>query len=324
MASNVLNYLGVGLPTSAIAHNTVTGTVASELMVGTAAADILLSNGGADTLEGGAGDDTYVISNTNAVIVEAQNGGVDTGKTTANYVLPDNVENLVVQGFTGLSGTTGVGNSLDNIITGDANNQILDGRGGNDVLTGGGGSDTFIFEKGSGHDVITDFTPGNGAGSDVVSLQDYAFGSFAQIQAAMTQVGADTVLKLSPTDDVTFRNTQIGTFTASNFTLPMPSMAHFKPTFDDEFNGSSVNFYNAATNTGLWTTEFGFGGWGSEASHTIAAYTGEQEIFVDPSYAGSGKTALGLNPFSVNNGVLSITPGLVPTADQSSLFNYQY
>ena len=322
MSSLYVGYNGEILPVSAIAHDTIAASATGEQLVGTSAADILMDNGYADTLIGGAGDDTYVISNPNTQIVEAAGGGVDTLKTTANYVLPDNVENLVVEGFTGRSGTTGIGNDVANIITGDSNNQIFDGRGGNDIFTGGGGSDTYIFEKGSGHDTITDFS--TGGGGDVVSLQDYAFGSFAQIQGALTQVGANTVLKLSPTDDVTFLNTQASAFTAANFTLPAPDLSNATPTFDDEFNGPTVNFYNAATKTGVWTTEFGFGGWGSEASHSIAAYTGEQEIFVDPTYAGSGKTALGLNPFSINNGVLSITPGLVPTADQSSIYNYQY
>lgn len=317
-----VDYSGATLPSSAVAHNTVTGTTGAEQLVGTSAADILLSNGGADTLIGGAGDDTYVISTSDVRIVEAAGGGIDTVKTTANYVLPDNVENLVVTGFTGRSGTTGVGNSLANVISGDSNNQIFDGRGGNDVLTGGGGTDTFIFEKGSGHDVITDFSTGHGG--DVVSLQDYAFSSFGQIQSALTQVGADTVFKLSATDDVTFRNANVANFTADNFNLPAPNLTAAKPTFDDEFNGGGVNFYNQTTHTGTWTTEFGFGGYGSLASHSIAAYTGEQEIFVDPNYAGSTKSALGLNPFSVTNGVLDITAHVTPGSMQSSLYNYQY
>ena len=60
------------------------------------------------------------------------------------------------------------------------------------------------------------------------------------------------------------------------------------------------------------------------ASHSIGGYTGEQEIYVDANFAGKGSTALGLNPFSVNDGVLSITAGLVPTQDQNALWGYQY
>ncbi|MDP3769057.1 MAG: calcium-binding protein, partial [Dehalococcoidia bacterium] len=86
-----------------------------------------------------------------------------------------NVENLALTGYGGLSGTgneldnTIIGNAGGNRLTGAAGNDSLSGEGGNDVLLGGAGADTlsggtgvdrFVFEKGGGRDVITDFGAG--------------------------------------------------------------------------------------------------------------------------------------------------------------------
>jgi Ca2+-binding RTX toxin-like protein len=42
-------------------------------------------------------------------------------------------------------------------LDGNNGNDKIDGNAGNDHLTGGAGHDTFIFGKGSGKDVVTDF-----------------------------------------------------------------------------------------------------------------------------------------------------------------------
>jgi VCBS repeat-containing protein len=47
-------------------------------------------------------------------------------------------------------------------LFGSAGNDRLDGGLGNDRLTGGSGNDIFVFARGYGQDVITDFTPFNG------------------------------------------------------------------------------------------------------------------------------------------------------------------
>ena len=60
-------------------------------------------------------------------------------------------------------GVTGGNDDLE----GDALDNILNGKGGNDRLTGGGGADTFVFGKGYGRDVITDFDPSEG---DIIAL----------------------------------------------------------------------------------------------------------------------------------------------------------
>jgi Ca2+-binding RTX toxin-like protein len=87
-------------------------------------------------------------------------------------------------------------------------------------LTGGAGSDVFIFEPGSGHDTITDFTVGQDS-LDVselgVTLADFA----SQVQIA--QVGSTTEL-------------QIGTFAGNSIIdLLNVNAAAISPTTDFKY-----------------------------------------------------------------------------------------
>ncbi|WP_431268735.1 family 16 glycosylhydrolase [Dankookia sp. P2] len=100
------------------------------------------------------------------------------------------------------AGISGRGNALDNIVTGGDGAQTLDGGAGNDVLTGGAGADSFVLRRGNGSDVITDFQPG----TDKIVLQDYALYGFATVKAALSQVGADTVLSLGGGERLVLRN----------------------------------------------------------------------------------------------------------------------
>ena len=87
-----------------------------------------------DTMSGGAGDDTYVVTRANDVIIEQTNAGTDTVRTNLrNYVLPNNVENLV---YTASAGITATGNALNNTFS---------GFDGTSILNGGDGTDTALF-----------------------------------------------------------------------------------------------------------------------------------------------------------------------------------
>ncbi|MCH1930163.1 hypothetical protein L9G16_08220 [Shewanella sp. A25] len=147
-------------------------------------------NGGfdADIMVGGIGNDTYVVDNTGDIVTELANEGTDTVETTlANYLLGENVENLV---FSGQGAFVGEGNALDNNITGAAGNDELFGFDGDDTISGGGGNDViygglgndimnggngfdrFVFEAEFGEDQISGFDSNpNGGGQDFIDLQ---------------------------------------------------------------------------------------------------------------------------------------------------------
>ena len=74
-------------------------------------------------------------------------------------------------------------------LTGGGGNDALAGGGGDDVLTGGTGRDTFVFAKGGGHDVITDFAED----LDRIDLSSFGFATFTAAQAQFAASGADLV-----------------------------------------------------------------------------------------------------------------------------------
>ena len=112
--------------------------------------NILNGTIGADTLIGLAGNDTYTVNNAGDVVIENLNEGTDTVKLDITYILPDNVENLALNGSFNLNGT---GNVLNNTLTGNIGSNTLIGLVGNDRLDGKAGADTMI--GGLGNDTYT-------------------------------------------------------------------------------------------------------------------------------------------------------------------------
>ena len=316
-AAGYYNYDGVWLAASATPLKTIWGVgTATISAANTTGAVKLYESGYGEAMIGGAGDTTFVVNNINDVIT-ANTSGVDTVVAGVNYVLPTGVQNLTLNGT--WNDVVGVGNGQANIITADKAGETIVPMGGDSVLVSAGGGDTFLFTPGAGKDVIVNFHTGS-TNADVVRLPGYGFTSFAAVQGAMTQQGSDVILKLSSSDLIDFRNTTISAFTADNFQIGVDT-AGKAMSFDEEFN--SLSLYNASTGTGVWKTNFAWGIQKGLDSHTILN-SGEEELFVDPSFAGTGSTALGLNPFSISNGVVSISANITPTADKGSLWNYNY
>jgi len=156
----------------------ITGTSGNDSLVGTAGNDTIDGGAGADTMQGAAGDDTYIVDNVGDVIIEQENGGIDTAQSSVSYTLGGWVNNLVLTGTAAINGT---GNGVENQITGNAAANVLDGGLLADTLTGGGGADSFNFSVAPGAadaDLITDFT----SGTDTIHLD-------ARVMAALGTSG---------------------------------------------------------------------------------------------------------------------------------------
>ena len=101
---------------------TLTGTSAIN-GTGNALANLLSGNSAANVLAGGAGNDTYVVSSGDTV-TEGSNAGTDTVQSDVTWTLASNVENLTLTGTGVINGT---GNTLANILIGNAAANTLSG-----------------------------------------------------------------------------------------------------------------------------------------------------------------------------------------------------
>lgn len=129
------------------------GNSEQNILSGNSGNNLLNGFFGADIYAGGTGDDTYVISsNTEDVILELPDSGVDQINSWLNYNLMAawHVENLTL--VANSYATHGLGNWLDNKIIGNEQHNLLNGNRGNDTLDGSGGADTLI--GGLGNDLL--------------------------------------------------------------------------------------------------------------------------------------------------------------------------
>jgi Ca2+-binding RTX toxin-like protein len=133
--------------------------ISIENAIGSNFDDIFVANSAINTFTGRGGNDTYILNNSNDVVVELAGEGIDTVQSSVTYTLSANVENLTLTGTGDINGT---GNDLDNLIIGNNGNNIFDGGEGTDTIdyttatagvfvnlnngqvTGGGGNDTIV------------------------------------------------------------------------------------------------------------------------------------------------------------------------------------
>ncbi|WP_374569048.1 calcium-binding protein [Ideonella sp.] len=113
------------------------GGAGNDLLQGGVGDDLLDGGSGADTLRGGAGNDSYVVDDLADVTFERADAGVDTVYTSVDWTLAANVENLVMTGWPPAPGLTGIGNALDNAMSGGLGDDFIDGGDGDDTIEGG-------------------------------------------------------------------------------------------------------------------------------------------------------------------------------------------
>lgn len=191
--------------------DTLRGDAGHDRLLGGAGADLLEGGTGNDTIDGGSGRDTVVIDPSNAVTVSLatlkaqQTGhGRDTlisienveGSVQNDRITGSKVANWLIGGsghdrLSGLGGAdTLAGGEGRDTLQGGAGSDLIDGGDGSDRISGGSGADTFLFETGSGHDTITDFTQGE----DVIRIDRAGISDFDDLEIVADGSGARIVL----------------------------------------------------------------------------------------------------------------------------------
>ncbi|GCL43050.1 hypothetical protein NIES80_27610 [Dolichospermum planctonicum] len=154
-----------------------------------------------DILIGGTGDDTYIVDSTTDTITENVGEGTDIIQSSVTLTLATNVENLTL---TGTAVINGIGNELNNVITGNSANNTLNGGAGNDTFNGGAGND--ILNGGAGNDTLNgedgnDLLYGDVASYGASTLFNYngntylltTAGTWQQTQAQAQSLGGNLV-----------------------------------------------------------------------------------------------------------------------------------
>jgi Ca2+-binding RTX toxin-like protein len=226
------------------ANETVNGTAARDDLFGAGGRDRLMGRDGNDRLFGEDGNDTLVGGAGN----DTHNGG--DGRDLAFF----DASGAAVVANLGLGRATGQGidrffgvedvraTNADDRVTGDGLANAIHGLGGNDTLFGGAGNDTirsgtgddrvnpgtgsdvlfseggrdvFLFDTDHGFARVMDF---NAVNDDKISFKDNAnFSSFADVQAAMTQVGGDVRIRADASNHVRLIDVDIADVTANDF-----------------------------------------------------------------------------------------------------------
>ena len=124
--------------------NLLFGYAGDDILKGGDGADILNGGPGSNTLYGGAGNDVFHIRSAADTAIEYAGEGDDMVVSLVDYVLPEHIENIVLQ----REASSATGNALDNSIYGSANADTLVAGAGRDRLFGYDGNDEMHGDEG--------------------------------------------------------------------------------------------------------------------------------------------------------------------------------
>ena len=194
-----------------LGNDTLLGGSGDDKLDGSAGNDYLDGGDGNDIMAGGPGNDTYIVDQTNDVVLEVIQGGAggeDLVVTSFSMTAATNIENLQAADGEVINLT---GNELDNALLGNDEINTLFGGRGRDILFGEAGDD--ILDGGQGIDRMI-----GGLGSDTYYVDSKADRIVELVGEGTDTVYASTSYTLSSNiENLTLQGT--GDFTAGGNSL---------------------------------------------------------------------------------------------------------
>ncbi|RZL01050.1 MAG: hypothetical protein EOP36_13165 [Rubrivivax sp.] len=178
-------------------EDNLVGGLGNDTLHGGDGDDFLSGGTGDDSLVGGTGDDTYIVGSAGDVVVELAgdvNGVADHVMSSISYSINQSstvgVEDLTL---TGAAHINGIGNALDNCLTGNSGNNVLDGLSGADAMFGNAGNDIYVVN--SADDLVYEFEgTANGIADEVKSSVSYSINQqFTQGVENLTLTGTGNI-----------------------------------------------------------------------------------------------------------------------------------
>ena len=185
--------------------NVIAGNAGKDTLIGGGGNDTLIAGLGVSTLVGGSGNDTFIVNNSNDVILSDAGAGSDVVLSCVDYVLPANVQTLMLTGKANLTAAANGGTSLlvansgNDTLIGGSGIAVLEGRDGMDTLNGTNGAGVLL--GGAGNDTIAAgtanaFVAGE-TGDDAITL-----GAGAHVLAFNNGDGKDVIVSGNGGDNV--------------------------------------------------------------------------------------------------------------------------
>jgi Ca2+-binding RTX toxin-like protein len=203
--------------------NSLSGGTGADTLYGYGGNDTVAGGTGNDVIDGGADIDTVSYTGaTGAVTVYLWSGQV-TGADGTDTVT--NMENLIGSAYNDRLDGTNSANSIEgglgaDTLFGYSGSDTLTGGAGNDALDGGADADAFMFDTGSGVDLVYNFATVQGDKINLKSgLNGSGITSAAQALAATTDVGGFATVNLGSGHTVTLVGVTTASLSAADFVI---------------------------------------------------------------------------------------------------------
>jgi hypothetical protein len=190
-----------------------------------------------------------------------------------------------------------------------------------EFLSPTGSPPVYVFRAGTDSKAIRSFD----ASKSKIRLAGFGITKVDAVRSKMRQTGSDVLIELAENSSLRVINTTTAALSDETFQVEL-DRAGLVQTFADEFDEFSwyaEGLEPTRRGGGRWKTNFGYQGVHEIGSRTLKN-NGEQQIYSDPGFRGTGKEPIGLNPFRVREGVLEIVADRAPESIRPHIWNYQY